>query len=101
MDGGADMIGMIKTNTRDFCKDNTENLTKYCKGDSYLMLKIKSTVSGERPLIDIGYKYNVRKILYFVATEDTGSTSIISPIYPSTPTRFLFFLFSLLLVLFS
>ena len=37
---GADMIVMVKTNTKGFCKETIENLTKHCPGDSYLMLSI-------------------------------------------------------------
>ena len=29
-----------------------------------------------RPIIDIGYKYNVRKFLFFIVTEDTGITKL-------------------------
>ena len=37
---------------------------------------MKSTrrVSGEIPLLAIGYKYNYRKVLLFIATEGDGST---------------------------
>ena len=31
-------------------------------------------VPGERPLLEIGYKYNYRKVLWFIATEGDGST---------------------------
>ena len=30
-------------------------------------------VPGGRPLITIGYKYNARKVLYFIVTENSGS----------------------------
>ena len=57
-------------------------------------------VSGGRMLISIGYKYNVRKVLYFIVAEDAGghkgSHSIF--IYVYTPTIFIMFPFSLLLV---
>ena len=29
---------------------------------------------GDRPLISIGYKYNVWKVLYFIVTDNSGST---------------------------
>ena len=38
------------------------------------MLKRKSTETGDRPLIDIGYKYNVHKVISLIDTEDAGST---------------------------
>ena len=33
-----------------------------------------SKISGERPLLAIGYKYNSRKVLGFIATEGAGIT---------------------------
>ena len=37
------------------------------------MLRIKPMVPGDRPLISIGYKYNMRKVLYFIVTENAGN----------------------------
>ena len=31
-------------------------------------------VPSERSIIDIGYKYNIRKVISFIDTEDTGIT---------------------------
>ena len=31
-------------------------------------------VPGVRPLIAIGYKYNVQKVLYFIVMDNAGST---------------------------
>ena len=39
MDVGAYMIGMVKTNTKVFCKDTIMNLTNDWEGDYYLVLK--------------------------------------------------------------
>ena len=60
---------MVETNTKGFCKDNIKNSTKDWSGDSYLVLKRKSVVPGYRPLISIGYKYNMCKVIYFITTE--------------------------------
>ena len=38
------------------------------------MLKRKSEVHGDSPKITIGYKYNGRKVLYLIVTEEAGST---------------------------
>ena len=38
------------------------------------MLKRNYVVPGAMPLIDIGCKYNMRNILSFIATVDSGST---------------------------
>ena len=40
------------------------------------MLNNKPMVYGVRPLIIIGYKYNERKGLYFIATQEAGSTKV-------------------------
>ena len=55
----ADIIGMVKTNTKLSCKDNIEKLKNYWPGDTYPVLNKKYMVPGNRPLISIGYKYNV------------------------------------------
>ena len=65
---------MVKKNTKGFCKEKIEKLTKYWPGGSYLLLSSKHMVPGGRPFIAIGYKYNVRKVLYFIVTDNAGST---------------------------
>ena len=70
----AELIGMVKTNTKGFCKETIENLTKYWPGGSYLVLRSKPMVPGVRTLIAIGYKYNARKVLYFIVIDNSGST---------------------------
>ena len=37
-------------------------------------MKITQIFPGGRPLLAIGYKYNSRKVLGFIATEGYGST---------------------------
>ena len=71
---GDDIIDMVKINTKIFCKDNIENLINYWQRGSYLVLKSKPMVPGDRQLIAIGYNYNSQKILSLVATEGAGIT---------------------------
>ena len=71
---GAELIGMVKTNTKGFYKDTIEKLTKDWNGGSYLVLRSKPMVPGNRPLIDIGYKYNAQKVLSFIVIYNTGIT---------------------------
>ena len=71
-DIGAYMLVMVKTNTKGLFKDTTNNLTRDYTGGSYPMLKRKSTVTRNMPLIAIDYKYSTRKVIYFIYTEDTG-----------------------------
>ena len=54
---GAELIVMVKKNTKGFCKETIEKLTKDFPGGSYLMLRSKPMVPGNRPRIAIGYKY--------------------------------------------
>ena len=56
MEVGAELIGMVKTNTNLLCKDTTEKLTKDRPGGSYLVLRSKPMVPRGRPIISIGYK---------------------------------------------
>ena len=50
----AELIGMVKTNTKGLCKETIEKLTKYWPGGSYLMLRSNPMVPGDRPLVAIG-----------------------------------------------
>ena len=43
-------------------------------GGSYLVLKSTPIFPRERPILDIGCKYNSRKVLGFIVTEGAGST---------------------------
>ena len=72
---GAYIIGMVKTNTKGFYKENIEKLTKDWIGGYYLVLRSKPVVHGGRPLIAIGYKYNAQKVLYFIVTDNAGGTN--------------------------
>ena len=54
MDVGADMVRMVKTNTKRLCKDTIGNLTKDWPGGSYLVLNIMSVLPGYRLIIAIG-----------------------------------------------
>ena len=75
MEVGAELIGMMKTNTkRGFYTENIDKLTKDWPGGSYLILSRNHMVPGGRPLIAIGYKYNTPKVLSFIVTDNVGIT---------------------------
>ena len=82
------MIGMVKKNTKVFCKDTIDNLTKDWLGGSYLVLKRKYVVIVDRPITDIGYKYDTLKILYLISTEYTGITKEGIPYLYNYPGQF-------------
>ena len=47
---------------------------KYWPEGSYIFMKSTPIVPGGRPLMSIGYKYNPRKVLFFIATDGAVST---------------------------
>ena len=82
MEMGAELIGMVKTNTKGFCKETIENLTKYWPVGSYFVLRGKPMVPGDRTLIAISYNYNARNVLSFIVTDNVGSTKTGIPYSP-------------------
>ena len=71
---GVNYCGLAKTSHKGFYLAMLEKLIKDWPGGSYLVMKSTPRFIGERPLLAIGYKYNSRKVLGFVATEGAGST---------------------------
>ena len=51
---GVDLIRILKTNTDGFYRATIEGLAKDWPGRSYIVLRSKPKVPGERPIIDIG-----------------------------------------------
>ena len=45
-------------------------------------------VPGDRPLIAVGYKYNARKVIYFIVTYNAGSTKTGIPYLYKYPDQF-------------
>ena len=88
MEMGSEFIGMVKTNTKGFCKETIEELTNDWPGGSYLVLRSNPMVPGDRPLISIGYKYNARKFLSFIVTDNSGSTKTGIPYLSKYPDQF-------------
>ena len=70
---------MVKNNAKGFFKATIEELTKDWPGGSYIVVRSKPMVPGERPLLVIGCKYNYRKVLSFFATEGVGRTTLFIP----------------------
>ena len=62
----------MNKNTKGFCRETIENLTKDWPGGSYLVLRSKPMVNRVRPLIAIGYKYDVQKFFSFIDTDNAG-----------------------------
>ena len=96
---GVNYCGPVKMSHKGFCLDMLEKLMKYWPGGSYLVLRSTPIFSGERPLLAIGYKYNYRKVLGFIATEGAGSTEKVDTYLSSFPDIYSMFLFAPLFVL--
>ena len=66
---GVNYCGLEKTTHKGFCLAKLEKLMRDCPGGSYIVININLIFPDEIPLLDIGYKYNYRKVLGFIATE--------------------------------
>ena len=64
---GVDYCGPVKTIHKGFSLATLEKLMKDWPGGSYLVFNSTPIFLGERPLLAIGYKYNSRKVLGFIA----------------------------------
>ena len=68
MAAGVNYFGSVKMSHRGFCLATLENLINDCPGGSYIVIKNTPRVSYGRTLPNIGYKYNYRMVLGFIAT---------------------------------
>ena len=84
----AELVGMLKTNTKGFCKETIYKLTKDWPGGSYVMIRSKHMVPVDRSLIAIGQKYNAREVLSFIVTDNLGSTKTGIPYLSKYPDQF-------------
>ena len=64
----------MKTSHKGVFLATLEKLMKDFPVGSYIFMKSTPIFTGGRPLLSIGYKYNSRKVLGFIATEGTGVT---------------------------
>ena len=69
---GVDFVGPVKTATRLFPIKELQDILEKWPGGTSIVLEGQGP--KETPLLAIGYKYNSRKCLTFVATRDSGST---------------------------
>ena len=68
--------------------DTIGKLTKDWPGGSYLVLRSKPMVPGNRPLIAIVCKYNSQKVLSFIVTYNAGITNTCIPYLSKYPDQF-------------
>ena len=71
---GVDYCGPVKTSHKGFCLATLENMMRVLGGGSYIVMNSTPRVLGGRPLLEIGYKYNYRKVIVFTANEGYGIT---------------------------
>ena len=88
MNVGDEFIAMLKTNTKGFCKETIEKLTKDWPGGSYLVLSSKPMIPRDRLLIAICYTYHEQKVLYFIVIYNAGSTKNGIPYSSKYPDQF-------------
>ena len=88
MEIGAELIVMVKKNTKGFYKDTIKKLTKDWPGDSYLVYMSKPMVPGDRPLIAIVYKYNAWKVISYIITDNSGIIKTGIPYLYNYPDQF-------------
>jgi len=69
-----EVIFQVKTNKKGFPKKYIEDNLKYAPGGSSMFLKATDPETGTE-MIATGYKYNGRKVLFFVSTVGAGSTT--------------------------
>ena len=81
-------FGLVKKIHKGFCLTILEKLIKDWPGGSYLVMKSTPRFPCGRPLLAIGYKYNYRKVLLFIATEGDGSTEPGDPYLSRFPDIF-------------
>ena len=96
---GVDYCGPVNTTHIGFLLDTLEKFMKDWTLGSYLVMKITPRVTSGIPRMIIGYKYNSRKVLGFVATEVGISTETGDTCLSHLTDIFLMFLFASLLVL--
>ena len=65
---GVNYCEPVKTSNKGFFLATFKMLLKYWPGGSYLVMKSTPIVADGIPLVAIGYKYNSRKVLVFIAT---------------------------------
>ena len=84
---GHEVIAAVKSNHSRFPKAELEEKMKGYPSGSYLVLEC-TTPSKQVKLVAIGYKYNARKILLFVAAKNAGSTKPGTPYKAKFPDKF-------------
>jgi hypothetical protein len=84
---GHEVIAAVKSNHSRFPKAELEEKMKGYPSGSYLVLEC-TTPTKRVQLLAIGYKYNARKILLFVATKNAGSTKPGTPYKAKFPDQF-------------
>ena len=87
-DRGFEFIGPVKTNSTYFPKAELELMMKEWPSGSHAVLECETPTSKKHKLLAIGYKYNARKTLCFVATKNAGSTSPGKPYIARFPDSF-------------
>ena len=71
---GVDYRVQVNTSCKCFCLATLEILTKECLGGYHMLMQVDPIVTGDIPLMVIGYKHRYCKVLVFIVLEGTRST---------------------------
>lgn len=81
---GHSYVGALKTSSALFPKTELEEKMKEYPSGAYLVMECVSPKGGHA-LVAIGYKYNKRKVLCFLATKSAGTTKAGTPYIAKFP----------------
>ena len=98
MEVGSELIGMVKTNTKGFCKDIIEKLTKDWPGGSYLVLRSKHMVPRIGRLLLLATTIMCGRFYILLLQTTQVAQRLILPINLSILTNLLVLPFAMLLV---
>ena len=97
MELGAELIGMVKTKTKGFCKETIEKLTEDWPGGSYLVLRSSPMVPGAGRLLLLATSIMRGRLYILLLRKMQGAQRLVLLIYLSILTNLLMFPFALLL----
>ena len=88
MAAGVGVCELAETSHKVFSIATLEKMMKDWPVESYIVINSTPIVTGDIPHIEIGYKYNYRKALWFIYTRWAGSTEPGDPYLSNFPDKY-------------
>jgi hypothetical protein len=85
---GVHLMAVVKTGHAGFPKVELQTLMADMPGGVWAVLKSDPANTGGVPLLVIGYKYNTKKVLFFITTVGAGSTAPGKPYIAAFPESY-------------